>query len=180
MAGGIVVLDAWPILEHYKGLEPAASAVAELFASSDKRPVMSVVNFTEVCAAASVERGQHESHRIATQLRRLVELENATSEVAEVAARLKYAYFMALGDTYAVATSLSHAAPVWTGDAEILCANRVWRVHDLRDRDTQQQHERRRAAGTLRVDRRSAVASLTNDQIAEYVTVPLRRTAPTA
>ena len=86
MAGDVVVLDAWPIVEHYKGLE---SAVAELFSGSEGRRVMSVVNFTEVCAAALVERGRHESDRIAMQLRRLVELERATSAVAEVAARLK-------------------------------------------------------------------------------------------
>ena len=179
MAGDVVVLDAWPIVEHYKGLEPAASAVAELFSGSEGRRVMSVVNFTEVCAAALVERGRHESDRIAMQLRRLVELERATSAVAEVAARLKYVYFMALGDSYAVATALSHAAPVWTGDAEILCPNRVWQVRDLRDRDAQDRHERRRGAGTLRVDRRRALADLTNDQIAEFVTSPLRGGPPT-
>ena len=175
MADGVVVLDAWPIIEHYEGLEPAASAVTELMTGSGGRRIMSVVNFTEVCWAA-LDKGEiGDADRIARQLRRLVELESATSEIAEVAARLKYAYFMALGDTYAVATALGHNAPVWTGDAEILCGDRVWPVRDLRNADAWQRHEQRRLAGALRAGRRPAVASATDEQIADWLTAPLRR-----
>ena len=89
MADGVVVLDAWPIIEHYEGLEPAAS--------------------------------------------------------------------------------------VWTGDAEILCGDRVWPVRDLRNADAWQRHEQRRLAGALRAGRRPAVASATDEQIADWLTAPLRR-----
>ncbi len=85
---------------------------------------------------------------------------------------------MALGDTYAVATALGHAAPEWTGDAEILCVDRVWPVRDLRNEEAFQRHERRRVSGTLRAGRRPAVAHVTDEEIVNWLTAPLRRTAP--
>lgn len=108
-------------------------------------------------------------------------LESAASDVAETAARLKYAFRMALGDTYAVATALDHDAPVWTGDAEILCPDGVWKVNDLRDEVTRQRHQQRQATGTLDVGRRQVVAHLSNSQIAEFLITPLPRSeAPRA
>ena len=54
MGGVVVVLDAWPIVEHYMGSEPGASAITELMTDFGGRRIMSVVNFTEVCRAAQV------------------------------------------------------------------------------------------------------------------------------
>ena len=173
MADDIVVLDAWPVVEYYKGLDPAASAVEELLADSDRRPIMSVVNFTEIFSAILVRVGTGAAERAGLHLRHLVVLESATSDLAETAARLKYTYRMALGDTYAVATALHHDAPVWTGDAEILCPDGVWKVNDLRDEITQQRHQQRQAVGTLDVGRRRVVAHLSNAQIAEFLVTPL-------
>lgn len=185
MADDVVVLDAWPVVEYYKGLDPAASAVEELLADSGRRPIMSVVNFTEICSAILVRIGDRAAERAGRHIRQLVVLETATSDVAETAARIKYAYRMALGDTYAVAVAIRHDAPVWTGDAEILCPDGVWKARDLRDELTRQRHQQRRAAGTLDVGRRRAVAHLSNAQIAEYLIAPLQasdaeraRTAP--
>ena len=177
MADGIVVLDAWPVVEHYRGSEPAASAVAQLLERSGEHPVMSVVNFTEVCSALAVRIGPEAAHRAARHLSRLVTLEEATSAVAEIASRLKYAYRMALGDTYAVATAISLDAPVWTGDAEILCDDRVWQVHDLRSEADRRRHEQRQAQGTLEAGRREVLTHLDHRELLAYVAAPIQETA---
>ena len=170
MVEGLVVLDAWPIVEYYQGREPAVSAVAELLRDRSRSRVMSVVNFTEVCSAIAVGIGADAAARVARHLRRLVVLESATSDIAEVAARLKHAYYMALGDTFAVATAISHGAPVWTGDAEILCADRFWPVADLRSDAAKRLH----AGRADRFGRRPAVAHLPDRQLIDYVAAPLR------
>lgn len=149
------------------------STVAELFDNSSKHTIMSVVNFTEVCSSLAVWTGIGASQRVARHLRYLVTLEEATRTVAEIASRLKYAYRMALGDTYAVATAISHDAPVWTGDAELLCDDRIWRIHDLRAKTVRAHHENRQTAGKLKVGRRTAVQHLDQAEISEYVTAPL-------
>ena len=168
------MLDAWPIVEYYQGREPAVSAVADLLGDRRRPRVMSVVNFTEVCSAISVRIGADAGARAARHLRRLIVLEDATRDIAEVAARLKHAYYMALGDTFAVATAISHNAPVWTGDAEILCAGRFWSVVDLRDEATR----RLRVGRSGRVGRRPATAHAPDRQIVDYVTEPLQPAAP--
>ena len=171
------MLDAWPVVEHYRGSEPAASAVAQLLGRAGQHRVMSVVNFTEVCSALAVRVGPEAAHRAARHLSGLVTMEEATKAVAEIASRLKYAYRMALGDTYAVATAISLDAPVWTGDAEILCDDRVWQVHDLRSDADRRRHEQRQAQGILEAGRREVLAHLDHRELLAYVAAPIQETA---
>lgn len=169
----IVVLDAWPVVEYYKGSEPAAAAIAQLMAGSDGRPVMRVVNFAEVATALARRLGPSLAHRELARFQRLVVLEDATLAVAETASRLKYAYHMALGDAYAVATGLEHDAEIWTGDGEILCAQRFWRVHDLRSEAQRDAEEERRAVRRRLTGLRLETGLDDLDEIAQYVMEPL-------
>lgn len=52
-----VVLDAWPVLEHYAGKEPSASEVQRLLRTTDTPAIMSTVNFAEVCSSLVRDRG---------------------------------------------------------------------------------------------------------------------------
>ena len=63
MADDVVVLDAWPVVEYYKAPDPAASAVEELLADPNRRPIMSVVNFTEIFSAILVRVGTGAAER---------------------------------------------------------------------------------------------------------------------
>lgn len=173
----VVILDAWPVVEYYKGSEPAAAAVAELVARPDEQAVMSVVNFGEVATALARRLGPSVAHQELARLQRLVRLEDVTLALAETASRLKYAYHMALGDAYAVATGLRHDAEIWTGDGEILCAHRVWRVHDLRSSAQRDSEEKSRVVSRrptgLRID--SGFDSLS--EVTSYIVEPLTHSA---
>ena len=67
-----------------------------------------------------------------------------------------------------------HAAPLWTGDPELLCEDRTWDTRDLRDDGRRQQHSDRLAAGKLKVSRRAnALPRLQRRQLADYILSPL-------
>ena len=67
-------------------------------------------------------------------LRRIIELDIPDFERIMQAVHLKSHYYLALGDSFAVATALHHEAELWTGDAELLFDGSPWRVRDLRPR----------------------------------------------
>lgn len=168
-----VVLDAWPILERYVGNEPSATAIESLLSTGDPSAIMSTVNFGEVYWSLLRDRGPEVAERDAAWLRQLLVLEPVTVELAVAAARIKCAYHMSLGDAFAAATAMVHDAPLWTGDAELLCEDRTWQVSDLRDGDRRRQHSDRIAAGKLRVGRQaSALPRLQRRQLADYVLSP--------
>ena len=168
-----VVLDAWPVLERYAGNEPSATAIESLLSSGDTPAIMSAVNFGEVYSSLLRDRGPEFAERDAAWLRQLLVLEPATVELAVIAARIKCAYFMSLGDAFAAATAMLYEAPLWTSDAELLCESRTWQVSDLRDADRGRQHSERIAAGKLRVGRRAAaLARLQLRQLADFIVPP--------
>lgn len=167
------VLDAWPVLERYAGNEPSATAIEVLLSTGNTPAIMSTVNFGEVYWSLLRDRGPEVAERDAAWLRQLLVLEPVTVELAVAAARIKCAYRMSLGDAFAAATAMIHAAPLWTGDAELLCEDRTWQVSDLRDDDRRRQHSERIAAGRLRVGRQaSALPTLQRRQLADYIVSP--------
>lgn len=168
-----VVLDAWPILERYTGHEPSATEVDVLLSSSDTPAIMNMVNFSEVHSSLLRDRGQEAAELDTLWLRQLLVLEPITPELASAVARIKCAYYMSLGDAFAAATAIIHRAPLWTGDAELLCEDRTWDTRDLRDADRQQQHAERLDAGKLQVGRRARVLPrLDRRQLADYIISP--------
>ena len=157
------MLDAWPVVEHFEGSEPAASEMAELLMRSRVRPpVMSAVNFTEVCANLAGQVGPSATMQAADDLRRLVSVRPPDHRIAQAASWLKHAYYMALGDTYAAATAISLNAELWTGDPELLCDERIWRARDLRPLDVRVRQQP--AAGRKKTGRRPATLNDLNDE----------------
>ena len=131
---------------------------------------MSMVNFSEVHSSLLRDRGPEAADQDTLWLRQLLVLEPTTPEVVTVAARIKCAYYMSLGDAFAAATAMIHAVPLWTGDAELLCEDRTWDTRDLRDASRQQQHAERIDAGKLKVGRRARVLPrLDRRQLADYI-----------
>ena len=168
-----VVLDAWPVLERYAGNEPSATAIESLLSTGDTPAIMCTVNFGEVYWGLLRDLGPEIAERDAAWLSQLLVLVPVTVELAVAAARIKCAYHMSLGDTFAAATAMVHEAPLWTGDAELLCEDRTWQVSDLRAADLGRQHSERIAAGKLTVGRRaSALPRLQRRQLADYIISP--------
>jgi len=125
-----VVLDSWPVIEASEGSQNAISALGSLIAQ--QRPVMNAVNCAEVYSAVFVGQGVLEARDVITLLKQTVEMEFPDYERVMHAAHLKSTYYMALGDSFAVATALHHDAELWTGDAELLFKGSPWRTRDLR------------------------------------------------
>ena len=119
------------------------------------------------------DRGPEFAERDAAWLSQLLVLVPVTVELAVAAARIKCAYYMSLGDAFAAATAMVYEAPLWTGDAELLCEDRASQVSDLRDADRGRQYSERIAAEKLRIGRRaSALPRLQRRQLADYIVSP--------
>ena len=125
-----VVLDSWPVVEAAIGSQYAINAFNSLVAK--QMPVMSAVNCAEVYNAIMVGQGVLKARDTITLLKQSVDLEFPDYERVMHAAHLKSTYYMALGDSFAVATALHHDAELWTGDTELLFDGSPWRARDLR------------------------------------------------
>ena len=162
-----VVLDTWPVIEHFEGTDPAASELGELLVRGRLRPVMSAATYAEVSYTLANRYGADAADHECRQLVRLVRIEPLDIRTANSAARLKHTYRMSLGDTFAAATAIRHGAVLWTGDPELLCPDRVWTVRDLRPPDER--------PPTPPGRRPSAEAQLDQAALAAYITAPFGR-----
>lgn len=174
-AVSLVVLDAWPVVEYYEGNDPSAAAVEGLLEDDSVAAVMSSVNVAEVYSAvASNVENFYKALVFMRDLREVVSVLEPTFEIAELAALLKHCYHMSLGDSFAAATSIAFSSgpwpwtadgqpgeepesyiEMWTGDSELVCANRVWRVRDLRTPAQQQGHASAISRGSKKVGLRA-------------------------
>ena len=168
--GPVAVLDAWPIIRHYDRDEPAATQVRDLLKRPGSRPVMSAVNFAEVCYTLANKYGPDIALGRSRYLRRALRVEDADARTAQTAAWIKHAYRMSLGDTFAAATAIRHGVELWTGDGELLCSDRVWAVRDLRPPEVRSDPGPRR--------RTEGLADLGQAQLAAFIAAPLARAAP--
>ena len=162
-----VVLDTWPVMRLYDGTEPAATEVRDLLRRPGPRPVISAVNFTEACYTLANDYGPDVALRRSRYLRRALRVEEIDTRTAQTAAWIKHAYRMSLGDTFAAATAIRHGCELWTGDAELLCPDRVWAVRDLRTPDLRTAADPRRRPDKL--------SHLDQGHLAAFVTAPLVR-----
>lgn len=165
-----VVLDAWPVVRLYDGTEPAATEVRDLLRRPGPRPLMSAVNFAEVCYTLANDYGPEVALKRSRYLRRALRVEEIDTRTAQTAAWIKHAYRMSLGDTFAAATAIRHGCELWTGDAELLCPDRVWTARDIRHPDLSAAADSRR-----RPDR---LSHLDQANLAAFVAAPLARRAP--
>ena len=167
------------IVGFYNGEEPAATEFGRLVEADVTSPIMSAVSFAEVCNGLmrghSVRSAVHETG----WLREYLDIEPVTTQLAEAAARIKFSFHMSLGDTFAAVTALLHDAPLWTGDAELLCADGMWHSTDLRDEKLQRLHAARTAEGSLKVGRRTSgpQAGFDAEELADFIMAPLWRSA---
>ena len=172
-----VVIDAWPVMRAYAGEEPARSAMRDLLRDDSRTAIMSTTNFSEAIGALLQQYGPEAADRQERALRQLVEIEPPSADVAVCASRVGAGWYLSQADAMAVATALRHDAPIWTGDPELLTGDRCWLAVDLRDSERRARQEQRRSAGALIGRKRrpsDRLASLTDDEIAAYVTEPLR------
>ncbi len=122
-------LDAWAILRWLEGIEPAAGRVDEVL---ETRPVMSWINLGEVYYVVYRAGGPEYAEEVVRDLRARLALDHATPERVLAAATIKARHPMALGDAFAVSTSLAHQAVLLTGDPELLEPEPFCPVEDLR------------------------------------------------
>lgn len=138
--------------------------------SGGLRPVISAVNFAEVCYTLANTYGPELALSRSRHLRRALQVEGIDTLTAQAASWIKHAYRMSLGDTFAAATAIGHGAELWTGDAELLCPDRVWVVRDLRHPDLRSDPEPRRRPNNL--------SDLDQDHLTAFIAAPLARSAP--
>ena len=105
-----VVLDAWPVIEHYEGNDPVSAQLEALLARRRPRPVMSAATFTEVQYTLANRHGSDTAEHQARDLLHLVRVEPLDTPTATTAARIKHTYRMSLGDAFAAATAIRHRA----------------------------------------------------------------------
>ncbi len=165
-----VVLDTWPIIRHYDR-EPAAPEVRDLLRRrAGLRPIISAVNFAEVCYILANTYGPEPALSRSRYLRRALRVEGIDTRTAQAASWIKHAYRMSLGDTFAAATAIRHGTELWTGDAELLCPDRVWAVRDLRHPDLRSDPDPRRRPDNL--------PDLDQAHLAAFIAAPLARSVP--
>ena len=125
-----VVLDSWAVLRYLEGAEPAASAVQELL--DEDRPVMSWINLGEVFYVLHRTHGDGAAEETVRDLRTVLDAEVASPDRVLAAGRIKSGHRLAYADAFAAATAQAHAAPLWTGDPELLVEDAPWTWVDLR------------------------------------------------
>ncbi len=156
----VVVLDTWPFIRLFEKVEPAAVHMKWLLSGQvDVVPVMSVVNYSELTDAMAREHGLDAARAITGLAKKYVTIESPSFEAAETAGLLKYAYRMWKADSFAAATALVHDAPLWSGDLELICDDRLWLVQDLRTVQDRERHAELLASGRARIGVRPAVAA---------------------
>jgi predicted nucleic acid-binding protein len=117
------------VLRWLEGGEPAASRVEALL---DERPVMSWINLGEIFYVLIRAVDENAARTTLQQLRRRLRLDLPTEQRVLDAARIKARHTMAYADAFAVATAVAHDAVLLTGDPEIIGADGLCAVEDLR------------------------------------------------
>jgi uncharacterized protein with PIN domain len=125
-------LDSWAVLAWLDGEQPACDRIEELL---EDRPAISWVNAIEVYYRVERDHGRAEADKVLGELRAALQFDLPGVERMIDVARLKAQLPIALGDCFAIATSIALDQTLLTGDPEILddpsvpCA-----VEDLRPR----------------------------------------------
>ena len=123
------VLDAWALVAYLKG-EPAADEVDSLVLAGDG--VVSEINLGEVVYSLVRSHGEDVALARVRELRGIVRAEAPDWGLTLGAARIKGRHALSYADAFAVATAQRHAAPLYTGDPEIVALTGLVEVVDLR------------------------------------------------
>jgi len=113
----LVVLDSWALLAYLKD-EPAAGRIGEAWLSQGA--AISAVNLGETLYMRTRERGEGAAAADIDKVRRRSKVVDADWPLIRSAARIKARGGLSHADAFCVATALRLAAPLWTGDPEIV------------------------------------------------------------
>jgi predicted nucleic acid-binding protein len=111
------VLDTWAVSALLRD-EPAADQVQRLIVR--ERSVMSSVNLGEVYYVALRDYGSSLATTLVERMRRSIEIEDPDWPLVRSAAEIKARGGLSYADAFCVATAQRHAAPLYTGDPEII------------------------------------------------------------
>ncbi len=123
-----VVLDSWAIMRLLEGSEPSASRVQKLIDSGST--VMCWVNLGEIYYVLARSLGDDTAAATVRDIESSVETVLPDRLLVLDAARIKAEHRMSYADAFAAATAVRFAAPLWTGDPELLIAGASWRPFD--------------------------------------------------
>jgi ribonuclease VapC len=126
-----VVLDSWAIMRLLEGAEPAASRVQEQIDSGDA--VMSWINLGEILYVLSRAEGADAASTTVRDIENSITAVLPDRSLILEAARIKANHAMSYADAFAAATAIRYAAPLWTGDPELLTADAEWNAYNPSD-----------------------------------------------
>jgi PIN domain nuclease of toxin-antitoxin system len=123
------VLDAWAVVALLRG-EPSAHRVRELISEQDA--TMSSVNLGEVYYSLIRSHGEEVASDRVNGVRQVVRVDDADWSLVRDAARIKAGGRLSYADSFCIAAARRQAAPVATGDPEILALKDLVEVMDVR------------------------------------------------
>lgn len=113
----MVVLDSWALLAYLKDEPPAERIEAEWIASG---AAISSINLGEVLYIRMRAMGEDSARADIETIRERLKVVDPDWEMVAAAAGIKAAGGLSYADAFCVATATHLAAPLWTGDPEIL------------------------------------------------------------
>lgn len=128
-----IVLDTWALLAHLRG-EAAAEQVRDEWI--ERGAAMCSVNLGEALYLEMRGRGPGRADDTIEKVRREIEVIHPDWELVVGAAKIKAGGGLSFADAFCIATAERMAAPLWTGDPEIIDRAMELRcvVKDLRRR----------------------------------------------
>ncbi|MGE5281488.1 MAG: type II toxin-antitoxin system VapC family toxin [Chloroflexota bacterium] len=112
----MVVLDTWALLAHLRD-EPAGKRVREW---TERGAAMCSVNLGEALSLEMRVLGPDGAGDTIDRARRELSVIDPDWDLVSAAARVKVASGLSFADAFCIATAERLAAPLWTGDPEII------------------------------------------------------------
>ncbi len=128
-----VVLDTWIIRKHVRGKRQIADEVQEVLSGVPQRSKISMATLGEAESVVARTYPVIVVQAFITELLESLDLVETDLSLHRAAAWLRQFYFMSFADSYVAATTIACDGVVWTGDPELLCADRIWGAQDLRE-----------------------------------------------
>ena len=117
-----LVLDAWPIMEWFRGSEPASSSFRALLTDAARGRVVlciSRINLGEIFYMTAKTFGDAVASSLVQQLTSIfIEVVSVTDADIDAAARLKARYRISYADAFAAVLSMTRDAALVTGDSD--------------------------------------------------------------
>lgn len=117
------VIDSWPVLELFRGHEPAASRFEAFLIEangSGSELLMSRINHGEVLYNAMSYFGAEQTTALMSDMQKVVKLMSVDDALVVEAALLKSRFATSYADCFAAALAIRHSARVVTGDPDFL------------------------------------------------------------